>query len=56
LKKLRESLGIRQEEFARRLGISTQSVHRWERGHFKPSRLAMQAIQRLKEEVERGKK
>jgi len=46
IKEIRTRLGISQEDFARLLGISLQSIGRWERGKAKPSRLA---VKRLKE-------
>ena len=48
--KLRKRFGDTQEAFARRLGVSFVSLNRWEKGHAKPSRLAV----RLLDELERG--
>ncbi|MEL7034777.1 MAG: helix-turn-helix transcriptional regulator [Cyanobacteria bacterium J06592_8] len=41
---LRKRLGLSQEKLAAQLGVSFQTVNRWERGHTKPSQLALQAI------------
>ena len=42
---LRERLGLSQEKLAITLGVSFQTVNRWERGHAKPSQLALNAIE-----------
>ncbi|WP_413165062.1 helix-turn-helix domain-containing protein [Capilliphycus salinus ALCB114379] len=42
---LRERLGLSQEKLAASLGVSFQTVNRWERGHAKPSQLALNAIE-----------
>ncbi len=49
LRKLRQRLGLSQQELARRLGVARASVTRWENGTRKPSRLVELAIQRVKE-------
>ncbi|MGL5082029.1 MAG: helix-turn-helix domain-containing protein [Microcoleaceae cyanobacterium] len=41
---MRQRLGISQEKLAAELGVSFQTVNRWERGHTKPSHLALGAI------------
>ena len=41
LRKVRKSMGLSQENFARMIGVTFVTVNRWERGHFKPSPLAM---------------
>ncbi len=51
IKKFRLSLQLTQEEFARKLGISRSTVAKWECGDFRPSRLAMGQIRRLKDEL-----
>ena len=35
-----EVLRVSQEQFARRLGTSARTIHRWERSYAEPSRLA----------------
>ena len=37
LKKLREELGMSQEEFARQIGTSARTISRWETGENVPS-------------------
>lgn len=55
IRELRRRLGLSQEKLAAKLGISFQTVNRWEKGHAKPSSLAMQRIeQQLKEMSDRG--
>ncbi|WP_413162098.1 helix-turn-helix domain-containing protein [Capilliphycus salinus ALCB114379] len=52
---LRQRLGLSQEKLAAKLGVSFQTVNRWERGHTQPSQLALHAIkQKLIEMDEDG--
>lgn len=46
IRQLRDRLGLSQEKLAVRLGVSFQSVSRWERGRAKPSPLALNKIER----------
>ncbi|MEH1946004.1 MAG: helix-turn-helix transcriptional regulator [Nostoc sp.] len=59
-KLIREFRGITsltQEQFAASLGITYSTVNRWEKGHAKPSSLAMQKIEgMLKQMGELGQK
>jgi DNA-binding transcriptional regulator YiaG len=48
---LRRSLGLSQEKLAPRLGVSFSTVNRWEKDRGKPSPLALQRIDELREEV-----
>jgi len=47
IKELRLKLGLTQEALARKLGITSQSVSRWERGLFQPTSLALRALNKL---------
>lgn len=47
LKSIRQQLGLSQEEFAQKLGVSFTSVNRWENGQTKPSKLARRQIEAL---------
>jgi len=44
VRETRQRLGLTQEQFALKLGVSYQSVNRWENGRTKPQPLAMQQI------------
>jgi len=52
IRTLRQRLGLSQEKFAAKLGVSFQTVNRWERGRAKPSQLAMNAIRQKLSEME----
>lgn len=52
---LRNRLGLSQEKLAAKLGVSFNTVNRWENGHSKPSPMAMKLIeQQLQQLGERG--
>ncbi|MGB3401238.1 MAG: helix-turn-helix transcriptional regulator [Microcoleaceae cyanobacterium] len=51
IRALRKRLGLSQEKLAATLGVSFQTVNRWERGHAKPSQLALNAIEQLLKEM-----
>jgi putative transcriptional regulator len=53
IRALRRAIGLSQERFAHRVGVTVAAVNRWERGHAKPSPLAQQAMQSLIVEVRR---
>lgn len=44
IRSLRERVGLTQEELAQALGITVGTVSRWEKGRFRPSRLARTLI------------
>ena len=44
IKALRESMILSQEEFAKYLGVSFATVHRWEQGHHEPTYAAKRKI------------
>lgn len=48
---LRQQLGLTQEQFAARLGVTFPTVNRWENRRAKPSRLALQSIRGLLEQM-----
>ena len=50
LRAIRKKKGWSQEHLARELGVSFQTVHRWETGKFGPSPLAQEKIDRLLKE------
>lgn len=41
---VRERLGLTQEQFASRLGVTFPTVNRWENGHSKPSPMAQRLL------------
>jgi len=45
--RLRSRLGLNQEKFAEKLGVSVSSVGKWERGWHKPRGLSVRALERL---------
>ncbi len=52
IKEARVSLGLTQEEFAEKLGVTFASVNRWENGNAKPHRSRIKAIRALLSEAE----
>ncbi len=53
VKELRARLGISQEEMARQLKVSTNTVVRWERGAMKPRPEMVQKMEALARRAER---
>lgn len=47
IQEIRQSMGLTQEEFAVIIGVTFPTVNRWENGHTKPSKLAVQQIEAL---------
>jgi putative transcriptional regulator len=55
VRELRGRLGLTQEKFAARLGVTFPTINRWENGRAKPSPLALQRIEDLLQRMgERG--
>jgi DNA-binding transcriptional regulator YiaG len=48
---LRQRLGLTQEQFAARLGVTFPAVNHWGNRRAKPSRLALQSIHGLLEQM-----
>jgi transcriptional regulator with XRE-family HTH domain len=44
MRELRERMGLTQEKFAAKLGVTYPTINRWENGRAKPSPLAMKQI------------
>ena len=55
LRDLRAQLGLSQQALAERLGVSIQSVHRWETSKVVPKRNAVKKIETLERRVKRGR-
>jgi len=49
IKDLRAKLGLTQEQFAAKVGVTFSTVNRWENGRGGPSPLAMRRIEELRE-------
>ncbi|MDA1095814.1 MAG: helix-turn-helix transcriptional regulator [Chloroflexi bacterium] len=47
VRNLRSQLGLTQEQFAAKVGVTWSTVNRWENGRGKPSPLARQKIEEL---------
>jgi|WetSurMetagenome_2_1015567.scaffolds.fasta_scaffold1223957_2 putative transcriptional regulator len=56
IKKYRGHKGISQEQLAREIGVSLNTVHRWESGKTLPSPLAMSKLQEILNDISRSKK
>lgn len=51
---LRNQLGLSQEGFARKLGVSFTTVNRWESDKSHPSQLAQKILSQLEEQMNNG--
>lgn len=47
IRELRKRLGISQEQLARQLGVSFQTVNRWENGRANPSPMGIKLVEQL---------
>jgi putative transcriptional regulator len=47
VRELRDRIGLTQEKFAAKLGVTFPTINRWENGRAKPSPLASQRIEDL---------
>ncbi|MDP9172676.1 MAG: helix-turn-helix domain-containing protein [Planctomycetota bacterium] len=50
---LREALGLTQEQFGRKLGVTKMTVSRWECGRMRPGSLMVAAIRRVQGQARR---
>lgn len=55
VKELRADLGLTQEQFAAKIGVTYSTINRWENNKGKPSRLALRQIEKLQKKLERNK-
>ena len=55
IRKLRTTLGLTQEQFAAKAGVTYSTVNRWENGKAKPSPLALQKIEELQNKLKQNK-
>ena len=44
IREVRDRLGLTQEKFAAKLGVTLPTINRWENGRTKPSPLAIQCL------------
>jgi len=49
IRNLRATLGLTQEQFAAKVGVTWSTVNRWENNRGKPSPLAMRQIEQMRE-------
>ena len=56
IKELRTALGLTQEQFAAKVGVTFTTVNRWENNKAKPSPLALQRIEELQNQPKQHKK
>ena len=54
IRQCRDLKGWTQEQLARNVGVSLNTVQRWESGRTQPSHLAMEKLQEILEEVLNG--
>jgi putative transcriptional regulator len=47
IKGIREALDLTQEAFAHTVGVAFATVNRWEKGHARPSGLALKALEKM---------
>lgn len=50
VKEVRQTLGLTQEEFAHRIGVTVSTVNRWEKLKNKPHKLLMRTIESMSTE------
>ena len=55
IRKLRTSIGLTQEQFAAKIGVTVSTVNRWENDKDKPSPLAMLRIKKFQQKINRNK-
>jgi len=55
IRELRADLGLTQEQFAAKLGVTYSTINRWENRKGNPSPLAMLRIEKLQKRTEKTK-
>ena len=56
IKGFRAKLGLTQEEFAAKVGVTVSTVNRWENARSRPHRLALRRIEEMKAKHDRKRK
>jgi len=54
-RELRAALGLTQEQFAAKIGVTVATVNRWENDKGKPYPLAMRQLEKLQKQLNRNK-
>ncbi len=54
VRELRADLGLTQEQFAAKIGVTYSTINRWENDKGKPSPLALLRIERLQQKINRN--
>ncbi len=52
IKAIRDRLKMSQEQFAHEVGVTMQTVNRWEGGKCKPYKLAVEKLKKIEAEYE----
>lgn len=55
IRELREALGLTQEQFAAKIGMTTSTINRWENGRGVPSPLALKQLEALRKKAKISK-
>ena len=55
VRELRAALGLTQEQFAAKIGVTYTTINRWENDRGRPSPLAMRQLENLQKKVKRNK-
>ncbi len=55
IRELRADLGLTQEQFAAKIGVTYSTINRWENNKGKPSPLAMHRLEKLQHKVKQNK-
>ncbi len=55
IRELRADIGLTQEQFAAKLGVTYSTINRWENDKGNPSPLAMLRIEKLQKKAEKSK-
>jgi len=50
VKELRQKLGLTQEQFAVKIGVTSMTIRRWESGRTHPSRMASRLLEEIQKE------
>ncbi|MCD6327386.1 helix-turn-helix transcriptional regulator [bacterium] len=53
IRNLRAKLGLTQEQFAAKVGVTWSTVNRWENDRGRPSPLAMRRIEELQDQIKK---